>query len=54
MVKSGKTAELEIFVHTAETSVFGTGHVDICYQGQVISYGNYGPPGDLISWHGRR
>ena len=29
-------------VHTSKTSLFGAiGHVDICYQGQVISYGSY-------------
>ena len=49
MVKSGKTAELEIFVHTAETSLFSAiGHVDICYQGRVISYGNYDPTSETI------
>ena len=38
MVKFGKTADLEIFVHTVETSLFSAiGHVDICYQGRVIS-----------------
>lgn len=30
-VKSGKTAELELFIHTAETSLFSAiGHVDLC------------------------
>ena len=49
MVKSGKTAELEIFVHTAETSLFSAiGHVDICYQGQVISYGSYDPHSERL------
>lgn len=49
MVKSGKTAELEIFVHTAETSLFSAiGHVDICYQGRVISYGNYEPSSETL------
>ena len=48
-VKSGKTAELEIFVHTAETSLFSAiGHVDICYQGRVISYGNYDPSSETL------
>lgn len=42
--KEGKTAELEIFIHTAETSLFSAiGHVDLCYKGRVISYGNYDP-----------
>ena len=49
MVKSGKTAELEIFVHTAETSLFSAiGHVDICYQGRVISDGNYDPSSETL------
>lgn len=49
MVKSGKTAELEIFVHTAETSLFSAiGHVDICYQGRVISYDNYDPSSETL------
>ncbi len=49
IVKSGKTAELEIFVHTAETSLFSAiGHVDICYQGRVISYGNYDPSSETL------
>lgn len=40
--KEGKTAEIEVFVHTAQTSVFSAvGHVDLCYQGRVISFGNY-------------
>ena len=49
IVKSGKTAELEIFVHTAETSLFSAiGHVDICYQGRIISYGNYDPSSETL------
>lgn len=37
-------SDLEVFVHTSETSFFGAiGHVDICYKGKVISYGNYDP-----------
>ncbi|MBP2620620.1 DUF308 domain-containing protein [Streptococcus panodentis] len=37
-----KTADLEVLVHTSKESLFGAiGHVDICYQGQVISYGSY-------------
>ncbi|NIB83809.1 DUF308 domain-containing protein [Streptococcus sp. CCUG 71758] len=49
IVKSGKTAELEIFIHTAETSLFSAiGHVDICYQGRVISYGNYDPSSETL------
>ena len=49
MVKFGKTADLEIFVHTAETSLFSAiGHVDLCYQGRVISYGNYDPSSETL------
>ena len=37
-----KKADLEVLVHTSKTSLLGAiGHVDICYQGQVISYGSY-------------
>ena len=36
--------ELEILVHTSDSNLFGAiGHVDICYQGTVISYGSYYP-----------
>ena len=32
------------FVHTSDSNLFGAiGHVDICYQGKVISYGSYDP-----------
>ena len=35
--------------HTAETSLFSAiGHVDICYQGRVISYGNYDPSSETL------
>lgn len=48
-IKENKTAQLELFVHTAETSLFSKiGHVDLCYQGQVISYGNYDPSSELF------
>lgn len=37
-VKGDQSAQLEIFIHTAETNLFSKiGHVDLCYQGQVIS-----------------
>lgn len=33
---------LEIFIHASESSIpLALGHVDICYKGQVISYGSY-------------
>ena len=39
-----KTASLEVLIHTSKESLFGAiGHVDICYEGQVISYGSYDP-----------
>ena len=39
-----KKADLEVLVHTSKTSLLGAiGHVDICYQGKVISYGSYDP-----------
>ena len=42
--KNDQTVDLEIFIHTSETSFFlAMGHVDICYQGKVISYGSYDP-----------
>ena len=40
---------MKFFVHTAETSLFSAiGHVDICYQGRVISYGNYDPSSETL------
>ena len=40
--KEEEARELEILVHTSDSNLFGAiGHVDICYQGQVISYGSY-------------
>lgn len=39
-----RPADLEVLIHTSKESLFGSiGHVDICYQGQVISYGSYDP-----------
>ena len=36
--KNEKSIDLEIFIHTSESSFFlAMGHVDICYQGRVIS-----------------
>ena len=41
--------DLEIFIHTSESSFFlAMGHVDICYQGQVISYGSYDPHSERL------
>ena len=37
-----KSGDLEVLVHTSDQNLFGMiGHVDICYQGKVISYGSY-------------
>ena len=47
--KNDQTVDLEIFVHTSETSFFlAMGHVDICYQGKVISYGSYDPQSERL------
>ena len=44
MKKEEEARELEILVHTSDSNLFGAiGHVDICYQGKVISYGSYDP-----------
>ncbi|WP_205422840.1 hypothetical protein [Granulicatella sp. zg-ZJ] len=39
--KEEATVDLELFVHVTESGFGAIGHVDICYQNQVISYGNY-------------
>ena len=40
----GKHRDLEVFIHTSDKDLFGAiGHVDICYKGQVISFGSYDP-----------
>lgn len=39
--KGDEDANLEVFVHTSPKGFGAVGHVDICYQGKVISYGNY-------------
>ena len=47
--KNDQTVDLEIFIHTSESSFFlAMGHVDICYQGQVISYGSYDPHSERL------
>ncbi|MBF0779999.1 MULTISPECIES: DUF308 domain-containing protein [unclassified Granulicatella] len=49
IVKENKDAELEVFIHTSQTNVFGAiGHVDICYNNQVISYGSYDPTSERL------
>ena len=34
-------ADLEVFVHISNRGFNRMGHVDLCYKGKVISYGNY-------------
>ena len=47
--KNEKSVDLEIFIHASESSFFlAMGHVDICYQGQVISYGSYDPHSERL------
>ena len=47
--KNDQVVDLEIFVHTSETSFFlAMGHVDICYQEKVISYGSYDPHSERL------
>ena len=47
--KNDQTVDLEIFIHASESSFFlAMGHVDICYQGQVISYGSYDPHSERL------
>lgn len=39
--KKEKAGQIEVFIHTAQTNFFAAvGHVDLCYQGRVISYGS--------------
>ena len=53
--KNEKSVDLEIFIHTSESSFFlAMGHVDICYQGQVISYGSYDPSFRTLVWYNWR
>ncbi|MBF0942073.1 DUF308 domain-containing protein [Abiotrophia sp.] len=40
-IKDDQKQNLEIFVHVAEEGFETMGHVDVCYQDQVIAYGNY-------------
>lgn len=48
-IKTGKTAEIEVFIHTSESSLpLAIGHVDICYQGKVISFGSYDPSSERL------
>lgn len=33
--------DLEVFIHVTESGFGAMGHVDLCYKGEVISYGSY-------------
>lgn len=47
--KTDKTPAIEIFIHTSESSLpLAIGHVDICYQGKVISFGSYDPQSERL------
>lgn len=41
MKKDDVEPDMEIFVHSSPRGVNRTGHVDICYNNTVLSYGNY-------------
>lgn len=48
-IKTGKTVEIEVFIHTSESSLpLAIGHVDICYQRKVISFGSYDPTSERL------
>lgn len=36
-----RESDLNILIHTSSRGVNRMGHIDICFEGQVISYGNY-------------
>ena len=38
---SKEQSDMEIFIHVTSEGIGVVGHVDLCYDGQVISYGNY-------------
>ncbi|MEG0229189.1 MAG: hypothetical protein RR640_01145, partial [Oscillospiraceae bacterium] len=39
--KTEEKAELEIFVHVSDNGVGTIGHADLCFEGEVLSYGAY-------------
>jgi len=39
--REDKDIDIEVFVHTSNRGFNRMGHVDLCYDGKVISYGNY-------------
>lgn len=38
---TGDLPDLEVFIHVTEKSFGSIGHMDLCFEGTVISYGNY-------------
>jgi len=38
---SNKDVGMEVFIHVTLDGIGAVGRVDLCYNGQVISYGNY-------------
>ncbi|MPQ22223.1 HdeD family acid-resistance protein [Carnobacterium divergens] len=45
--KSDIMPDLEIYIHVTEKSFGSIGHMDLCFEGEIISYGNY----DEDSYH---
>lgn len=41
--KKDEKSDLEVIVHVSEKGFGKFGHVDICYKGKIISFGNYDP-----------
>ena len=39
--KSDKTPDLEVLIHLAEKGTAAFGHVEICFENKIYSYGNY-------------
>ena len=46
-VKEDVNPELEVLIHVSDVGFGKIGHVDLCYHGYIISYGNY----DASSYH---
>lgn len=38
---SNKDVGMEVFIHVTLDGIGAVGYVDLCYNGQAISYGNY-------------
>ena len=53
--KNDQVVDLKFYPYLRNLPFFlAMGHVDICYQGKVISYGSYDPHSERLSWHGWR